>query len=50
VWDEDWDKFEDEGFSFDAMVPANTKSTSQAENSSTMDDVSEDSYSNADRK
>ena len=38
------------GFSFDATVPANTKSTSQAENSSTMDDVSEDSYSNADRK
>ena len=38
------------GFSFDATVPANTKSTSQAENSSTMDDVSEDSYSNADKK
>ena len=38
------------GFSFDATVPANTKSTSQAENLSTMDDVSEDSYSNADKK
>ncbi|PWA66023.1 hypothetical protein CTI12_AA331980 [Artemisia annua] len=38
------------GFSFDATVPANTKSTSQAENSSAMDDVSEDSYSNADKK
>nr|GEU50408.1 epidermal growth factor receptor substrate 15-like 1 [Tanacetum cinerariifolium] len=50
VWDEDWDKFEDEGFSFDATVPANTNPTSQAENSATMDDVSEDSYSNADRK
>lgn len=26
IWDEDWDKFEDEGFSFDVAVPANTKS------------------------
>ncbi|RAL52388.1 hypothetical protein DM860_007245 [Cuscuta australis] len=27
VWDEDWDKFEDEGVTFDIAVPANTKST-----------------------
>lgn len=47
VWDEDWDKFEDEGFQFDV---ANGKSTSQAENSSTIDNLSQDSYSNADGK
>ncbi|XAR61528.1 hypothetical protein NMG60_11015979 [Bertholletia excelsa] len=28
VWDEDWDKFEDEGFSFDGAIPSKTKSTS----------------------
>ncbi|XP_071701186.1 uncharacterized protein [Rutidosis leptorrhynchoides] len=48
VWDEDWDKFEDEGFQFDVGVPANAKSVSQAENTSPMDDYSQDSYSNAD--
>lgn len=42
VWDEDWDKFEDEGFSFDVVNP---KSTSQPENPSPIDN---DSYSNAD--
>ncbi|MFS8006213.1 putative EH domain, EF-hand domain, EF-hand domain pair, EF-Hand 1, calcium-binding protein [Helianthus anomalus] len=47
VWDEDWDKFEDEGFQFDV---ANAKSTPQPENSSHMDDVSQDSYSNTDAK
>ncbi|KAI3808278.1 hypothetical protein L1987_24227 [Smallanthus sonchifolius] len=47
VWDEDWDKFEDEGFLFDV---ANAKSTPQAENLSPMDNFPEDSYSNADMK
>ncbi|KAI3797193.1 hypothetical protein L1987_32447 [Smallanthus sonchifolius] len=46
VWDEDWDKFEDEGFQFDV---ANAKST-QPENSSPMDDISQDSCSNTDGK
>ncbi|KAI3724685.1 hypothetical protein L2E82_36471 [Cichorium intybus] len=46
VWDEDWDKFEDEGFSFDVVGPANPKSASQAENLSPNDNF--DSYSNAD--
>ncbi|KAJ9541858.1 hypothetical protein OSB04_028364 [Centaurea solstitialis] len=50
VWDEEWDKFEDEGFSFDVAVPANGKSTApQAENLSPVDNFS-DSYSNADGK
>ncbi|CAH1435297.1 unnamed protein product [Lactuca virosa] len=48
VWDEDWDKFEDEGFSFDVVGPTNPKSTSQPEKSSPMDNFSQDSYSNAD--
>ncbi|XP_076951806.1 uncharacterized protein LOC143625325 [Bidens hawaiensis] len=47
VWDEDWDKFEDEGFQFDV---ANAKSTPHPETSSQMDDHSQDSYSNADAK
>ncbi|CAI9115234.1 OLC1v1016081C1 [Oldenlandia corymbosa var. corymbosa] len=34
VWDEDWDKFEDEGFSFDVTVPANSKITSHENGSS----------------
>ncbi|KAL3505505.1 hypothetical protein ACH5RR_035346 [Cinchona calisaya] len=49
VWDEEWDKFEDEGFSFDVAVPANTKLTSQHENSSPTDTLSPDSLSNADK-
>lgn len=36
------------GFQFDAAVPANAKSVSQAESSSAMDNYSQDSYSNAD--
>nr|XP_043631734.1 actin cytoskeleton-regulatory complex protein pan1 [Erigeron canadensis] len=48
VWDEDWDKFEDEGPQYDVGVSANGKSTSQAENSSPMDGISHGSYSNAD--
>ncbi|KAI3745614.1 hypothetical protein L6452_08015 [Arctium lappa] len=48
VWDEEWDKFEDEGFSFDVAVPANAKSTTpQAEILSPVDNFS-DSYSTAD--
>ncbi|KAK1406680.1 hypothetical protein QVD17_42202 [Tagetes erecta] len=47
VWDEDWDKFEDEGFQHDV---ANAKSTPQAENSTQMDNISQDSYSNTDGK
>ncbi|KAM7517375.1 hypothetical protein LguiA_006958 [Lonicera macranthoides] len=51
VWDEEWDKFEDEGFSFDAAVPANGKSASfQKEYSSPLDSYSPDSFSNADGK
>ncbi|XP_027092541.2 uncharacterized protein [Coffea arabica] len=50
VWDEEWDKFEDEGFSFDVAVSANTKPTSpQHENSSPTDSFSPDSMSNADK-
>lgn len=51
VWDEDWDKFEDEGFSFDVAVPDNAKSTSpQHENSSPINSFSPDLVSNADGK
>ncbi|CAI9755801.1 unnamed protein product [Fraxinus pennsylvanica] len=46
IWDEDWDKFEDEGFSFDVAVPANAKSTSvHEENSSPTHNFSPDSGS-----
>ncbi|KAK3038817.1 hypothetical protein RJ639_028539 [Escallonia herrerae] len=49
VWDEDWDKFEDEGFSFDVAVPENGKSASlQKEISSPVDSFSPDSLSNGD--
>ncbi|KAK3010620.1 hypothetical protein RJ639_012323 [Escallonia herrerae] len=49
VWDEDWDKFEDEGFSFDVAVPENGKSASlQKEISSPVDNFSPDSLSNGD--
>ncbi|GFP82750.1 uncharacterized calcium-binding protein c800.10c [Phtheirospermum japonicum] len=48
IWDEDWDKFEDEGFSFDVVVPENAKSQSdQIENSSPTRSLSPDSVSNA---
>ncbi|KAG5613615.1 hypothetical protein H5410_024896 [Solanum commersonii] len=50
VWDEDWDKFEDEGFSFDVAVPANSKSTSIQKESSPTHRESPDSMSNADAK
>nr|GLL37143.1 epidermal growth factor receptor substrate 15 isoform X1 [Ipomoea trifida] len=50
VWDEDWDKFEDEGFSFDVAVSATAKSTShQRENSPTRSN-SPNSMSNAEAK
>ncbi|XP_016568249.2 actin cytoskeleton-regulatory complex protein PAN1 [Capsicum annuum] len=49
VWDEDWDKFEDEGFSFDVAVPANSKSGSAQKESSTHSE-SPDTMSNADAK
>ncbi|XP_019186703.1 PREDICTED: epidermal growth factor receptor substrate 15-like 1 isoform X2 [Ipomoea nil] len=50
VWDEDWDKFEDEGFSFDVAVSATAKSTShQRENSPTRSN-SPNSISNAEAK
>ncbi|KAI3459948.1 hypothetical protein Pfo_016611 [Paulownia fortunei] len=49
IWDEDWDKFEDEGFSFDVAVPENVKSASvQRENSSPTPSFSPDSVLNAD--
>ena len=46
VWDEDWDKFEDEGFSHDVTTPTNPKSTSQPENPPPINDG--DLFSNAD--
>ncbi|KAL3514876.1 hypothetical protein ACH5RR_027593 [Cinchona calisaya] len=50
VWDEEWDKFEDEGFSFDVVVAANIKLKSpHHENSSPTDSISSDSMSNADK-
>ncbi|KAL2538077.1 Calcium-binding EF hand family protein [Forsythia ovata] len=49
IWDEDWDKFDDEGFSFDVALPANAKSTSVDEENSTLThNFSPDSVSNAD--
>ncbi|XP_057502864.1 uncharacterized protein LOC130786579 isoform X1 [Actinidia eriantha] len=46
VWDEDWDKFEDEGFSFDVAMPPKTKSTSvEKENYSQSDSLSPDPLS-----
>lgn len=46
VWDEDWDKFEDEGFSFDA---ARTNSVPvEKENGSPNDSLSPDSLSHVD--
>ncbi|KAL8514353.1 hypothetical protein ACS0TY_013462 [Phlomoides rotata] len=48
IWDEDWDKFEDEGFSFDVALPENAKSASvERENSSSTHSISPDSLSNA---
>ncbi|KAL0352519.1 UNVERIFIED_CONTAM: EH domain-containing protein 2 [Sesamum calycinum] len=50
IWDEDWDKFEDEGFSFDVAVHTNANSASiQKENSSPTRSISPDSVSNAAR-
>ncbi|GER37367.1 calcium-binding EF hand family protein [Striga asiatica] len=47
IWDEDWDKFEDEGFSFDVTIPENAKSLSeQRENSSPTGSFSPDQESN----
>ncbi|KAK6160838.1 hypothetical protein DH2020_004219 [Rehmannia glutinosa] len=47
IWDEDWDKFEDEGFSFDVAVPENAKSPPvQRESSSPTHSFSPDSVSN----
>lgn len=44
IWDEDWDKFEDEGFSFDVTLPDNAKSASvERENSSPTHSISPDS-------
>ncbi|XP_073284760.1 uncharacterized protein [Primulina huaijiensis] len=49
IWDEDWDKFEDEGFSFDVTAPANEKPESiQRENSSPTPTLSPESVPNAD--
>ncbi|KAG6434872.1 hypothetical protein SASPL_106516 [Salvia splendens] len=48
VWDEDWDKFDDEGFSFDISLPENDKSASLGrENSSPTHSYAPDSPSNA---
>lgn len=50
VWDEDWDKFEDEGFSFDVAVPVGAKlASSGKENSSPAHSLSSDSVSNTDK-
>ncbi|KAL3830522.1 hypothetical protein ACJIZ3_019324 [Penstemon smallii] len=48
IWDEDWDKFEDDGFSFDVVVPANSKSASVERENSSPTGFSPDSMSNAD--
>ncbi|THG21805.1 hypothetical protein TEA_023202 [Camellia sinensis var. sinensis] len=49
VWDEDWDKFKDEGFSFDVAMPPKTKSTSaEKENYSPNGSLSPDLMSHAD--
>ncbi|GMP47567.1 hypothetical protein CsSME_00015241 [Camellia sinensis var. sinensis] len=49
VWDEDWDKFKDEGFSFDVAMPPETKSTSaEKENYSPNGSLSPDLMSHAD--
>ncbi|KAI8003142.1 putative calcium-binding protein C800.10c [Camellia lanceoleosa] len=49
VWDEDWDKFEDEGFLFDVAMPPKTKSTSaEKENYSPNGSLSPDLMSHAD--
>ncbi|GAA0161713.1 membrane traffic protein [Lithospermum erythrorhizon] len=46
VWDEDWDKFEDEGFSFDVAISANTKAQSpQSESSPNHSDAEANSES-----
>ncbi|XP_030446776.1 uncharacterized protein LOC115669790 [Syzygium oleosum] len=58
VWDEDWDKFEDEGFVNDlnldgknVSVPSKTKSASvERENASTENGFDHDSISNPDEK
>uniref|UniRef100_A0A5B7AW49 Epidermal growth factor receptor substrate 15-like 1 n=1 Tax=Davidia involucrata TaxID=16924 RepID=A0A5B7AW49_DAVIN len=50
VWDEDWDKFEDEGFSFDVMSSKTNSTSVQRENSSPNDSLSPDSLSHADGK
>ncbi|KAL1547095.1 epidermal growth factor receptor substrate 15-like 1 [Salvia divinorum] len=48
VWDEDWDKFDDEGFSFDVSLPENGKSASyERKNSSPTHSYAPDSPSNA---
>ncbi|XP_073066186.1 uncharacterized protein [Primulina eburnea] len=49
IWDEEWDKFEDEGFSFDLTAPANEKPESiQRENSSPTPTLSPESVPNGD--
>ncbi|KZV40849.1 hypothetical protein F511_29201 [Dorcoceras hygrometricum] len=49
IWDEDWDKFEDEGFSFDVTAPADEKSESiHRENSSPTRSLSPESVPNGD--
>ncbi|KAM5573883.1 actin cytoskeleton-regulatory complex protein PAN1 [Rosa sericea] len=58
VWDEDWDKFEDEGFGNDLIIDSSTKSvqrekaspdrSSTADSSSVTDGKSGISYSNGD--
>ncbi|KAH6799777.1 Calcium-binding EF hand family protein [Perilla frutescens var. hirtella] len=46
IWDEDWDKFDDEGFSFDVALPENGKSASVQRESSPTHSYSPDSPSN----
>ncbi|KAK1362218.1 Epidermal growth factor receptor substrate [Heracleum sosnowskyi] len=51
VWDEEWDKFDDEGFSFDVLAPADVKSVSPHNEISSPNEVfSPDTLSNIDDK
>ncbi|XP_063947068.1 uncharacterized protein LOC108218629 isoform X4 [Daucus carota subsp. sativus] len=51
IWDEEWDKFDDEGFSFDVLAPTDAKSgSSHNEISSPNDILSPDNLSNMDDK
>ncbi|XP_073141969.1 uncharacterized protein [Henckelia pumila] len=48
IWDEEWDKFEDEGFSFDLTAPANEKQESIQRENSSLPTLSPESLPNGD--